>query len=238
MNRLALLLLLLWSAATPALAQTRLELAWPDTDFSRQIVDLHEIRSGGPPKDGIPSIDAPEFERVADASAWIDPLEPVIALAIGEQAKAYPLQILIYHEIVNDEIAGVPVAVTFCPLCNASIVFDRRLHGDVLDFGTTGLLRMSDLVMYDRQARAGGSSLPDGPSSASTPAPGWQGFPPRSSPSTRSASPFRTGRCSAATPAIRGPTGEIPITATTGSTSIRSCSDSRLTAGFRPWSGY
>ena len=70
------------------------------------------------------------------------------------RARAYPLQILMYHEIVNDTLAGVPVAVTFCPLCNASIVFDRRLDGRTLDFGTTGRLRKSDLVMYDHQTES------------------------------------------------------------------------------------
>ena len=72
----------------------------------------------------------------------------------GGEARAYPLQILMFHEIVNDTVAGLPVAVTFCPLCNASIVFDRRIDGAVLDFGTTGKLRKSDLVMYDRRSES------------------------------------------------------------------------------------
>jgi hypothetical protein len=85
--------------------------------------------------------------------------EPVIALILERQdgkelAKAYPLQILIWHEIVNDELVGIPVAVTFCPLCNASMVFDRRLDNKILDFGTTGRLRKSDMVMYDRQTES------------------------------------------------------------------------------------
>ena len=74
----------------------------------------------------------------------------MVGLVIGDDARAYPIRILIWHEIVNDEVGGVPVAVTFCPLCNTSIVFDRRLDGRVLEFGTTGKLRNSDLVMYDR----------------------------------------------------------------------------------------
>jgi len=114
-------------------------------------VDLSEIQSGGPPKDGIPAIDNPKFVDTAGATTWLDPREPVIVVSIGSKARAYPLEILIYHEIVNDELAGVPISVTFCPLCNASIVFDRRVKGRVLDFGTTGRLRKSDLVMYDRQ---------------------------------------------------------------------------------------
>lgn len=108
-----------------------LQALWPATDFSRRTVALDEIISGGPPKDGIPAIDAPGFVDFAKADAWLHPKEPVITLAIGETARAYPLQILMYHEIVNDILAGVPVSVTFCPLCNAAIVFDRRADGGV-----------------------------------------------------------------------------------------------------------
>ncbi len=123
---------------------------WPNTDFSKTSIPLDEIFSGGPPKDGIPSIDQPQFRPVAEIDNLPDQ-EPVIGLVVGGVAKAYPLRILIWHEIVNDSIGGTPVAVTFCPLCNAAVVFDRRLDGRVLDFGTTGMLRYSDLVMYDRQ---------------------------------------------------------------------------------------
>ncbi|GMQ90238.1 MAG: DUF3179 domain-containing protein [Gammaproteobacteria bacterium] len=127
---------------------------WPRTDFSRKTVDLLEISSGGVPKDGIPAIDEPDFVSPADADNWLDAREPVIVVQRGERARAYPLQILIYHEIVNDTFEGLPISVTFCPLCNASLVFDRRVAGDVLDFGTTGKLRKSDLVMYDRQTQS------------------------------------------------------------------------------------
>jgi len=127
--------------------------AWPHTDFGRHTVDLGEIVSGGVGKDQIPAIDDPVFEP-ADATSRLAPEEPVISLAINGKAKAYPLRILIWHEIVNDALAGVPVAVTYCPLCNAAIVFDRRLGERVLDFGTTGKLRHSDLVMYDRQTES------------------------------------------------------------------------------------
>ena len=127
---------------------------WPRTDFSRHTVDFAEIESGGPPRDGIPAIDRPRFVAVRAAREWLKPREPVIVLRIGAEARAYPIQILIYHEIVNDTLAGVPVAVTFCPLCNASMVYDRRAAGTTLDFGTTGKLRYSDLVMYDRQTES------------------------------------------------------------------------------------
>jgi hypothetical protein len=127
---------------------------WPRTDFARRTVDLAEIQSGGPPKDGIPAIDRPRFVSPAAAKAWLKAKEPVIVLRLAGERRAYPLQILMFHEIANDEVAGQPVAVTFCPLCNASIVFDRRVEGQVLDFGTTGRLRKSDLVMYDRQTES------------------------------------------------------------------------------------
>ena len=126
---------------------------WPDTDFAKTSVDFREIKSGGPPKDGIPSIDDPQFKPVAEIDN-LDPREPVIRLVIDGQARAYPLRILTWHEIVNDSLAGVPVAVTYCPLCNAAIVFDRRVGDRVLEFGTTGKLRKSDLVMYDRSTES------------------------------------------------------------------------------------
>ncbi|MGI9319364.1 MAG: DUF3179 domain-containing protein [bacterium] len=141
----------LWSPLSDAQS---FKSAWPNTEFSLTSIDLKEIMSGGPPKDGIPPVDTPQFDTIEGASTWIAPLEPVIAVKVGQVSKAYPLQIMTWHEIVNDEINGVPVSVTFCPLCNASIVFDRRLDQQTLDFGTTGLLRMSDLVMYDRQTES------------------------------------------------------------------------------------
>lgn len=139
-----------WLAAEPSESVP----GWPNTDFSRKSIDLSEVRSGGPPKDGIPSIDSPKFVSLEKAAEWLHAREPVIALTIAGQARAYPLQILMWHEIVNDTLAGVPVVVTFCPLCNASIVFDRRVNKVVLDFGTTGRLRKSDMVMYDRQTES------------------------------------------------------------------------------------
>ena len=149
MRSLAWSVLILVLAVVPAAAQPgHWQLEWPDTDFSRHSVDFDEIIPGGPPKDGIPSIDDPAFVPVAEAA--LPDNEPVIGLVIDGDARAYPLRILIWHEIVNDVVAGVPVAVTYCPLCNTGIVFDRRVGDRVLEFGTTGKLRKSDLVMYDR----------------------------------------------------------------------------------------
>lgn len=126
---------------------------WPRTDFSRHAVPLDEFQSGGPPKDGIPSIDHPIFRSMMEVHELAG-REPVITLKIGEDVRIYPLRVLTWHEIVNDTVGGVPVAVTYCPLCNAAIVFERRLGNRVLDFGTTGKLRHSDLVMYDRQTES------------------------------------------------------------------------------------
>lgn len=121
------------------------------TDFSISSIDFGEILSGGPPKDGIPSIDNPEFISVREVDGWINPNEPVILVDLNNEAKAYPLQILVWHEIVNDNVGGIPVIVTFCPLCNTAIAFSRTVDGKIYDFGTTGRLRFSNLIMYDRQ---------------------------------------------------------------------------------------
>jgi len=114
------------------------------------LVPLIELRSGGPPPDGIPPIDDPKFLPVADVDFLADN-EPVMAVEIDGEARAYPVQILIWHEIVNDTVGGVPVAVTYCPLCNSAIAYDRRVGDRVMSFGTSGLLWNSALVMYDRQ---------------------------------------------------------------------------------------
>jgi hypothetical protein len=123
------------------------------TDFSKRSVSLDEFMAGGPGKDGIPAIDDPRFVAVEQAD-FLQDREPVIELVVEGDARAYPIQILIWHEIVNDVVGGVPVAVTFCPLCNTAIAFDRRVGEQTLAFGTTGNLRNSDLVMYDRQTES------------------------------------------------------------------------------------
>lgn len=124
------------------------------TDFTKRSIAWDEVLSGGPPKDGIPAIDQPTFESVEAAGERLAGQSPVLFFAHGAVTRAYPLDILIWHEIVNDVVDGLPVAVTFCPLCNASIVFDRQVGDRTLDFGTTGKLRKSDLIMYDRQTES------------------------------------------------------------------------------------
>ncbi|MEM9953463.1 MAG: DUF3179 domain-containing protein [Chloroflexota bacterium] len=124
---------------------------WPLTDFCSVSIDFDEVLSGGPPRDGIPAVDNPDMESVEEASEWLNPQSPVISVEIDGDARAYPQAILMWHEIANDEVGGVPVSVTFCPLCNSSIVFDRRFDGQVLTFGVSGLLRNSDMIMFDRE---------------------------------------------------------------------------------------
>lgn len=145
----------LWGARGPASAQgPPFDVSEWKTNFKKSSVSFGEIRSGGPPKDGIPPIDRPKFETVDAAGKWLKPREPVVYFERNGDARAYPMQILIWHEIVNDTVGGVPASVTFCPLCNTSITFDRRLKGRLYDFGTTGKLYKSALVMYDRQTES------------------------------------------------------------------------------------
>ena len=124
------------------------------TNFCKHSVPLDEIISGGPPRDGITPVDNPKFVAVDPPPEYMKADDPVISLEIDGEARAYPLAILIKQEIVNDQVGGVPVTVTYCPLCNSAIVFDRRVNGTVLDFGTTGLLRHSDLIMWDRETQS------------------------------------------------------------------------------------
>jgi hypothetical protein len=119
------------------------------------IVPLDQIVSGGPPPDGIPSIDDPKFISVREADRNLEDAELVLGLNINGDVRAYPLQILVWHEIVNDDVGGVPVAVTYCPLCFTNQVFNRTMNdGQILEFGTSGKLYNSNLVMYDRTTKS------------------------------------------------------------------------------------
>ena len=127
--------------------------ARPAPGLPQPPVNPANIVGGGPPPDGIPAIGQPRFLRAAQVN-FLSASEPVLALQIGADARAYLVQILIWHEIVNDTVGGVPVAVTYCPLCNSAIAYDRRVAGRVLSFGTSGRLYDSNLVMYDRQTQS------------------------------------------------------------------------------------
>ncbi|MCF2903564.1 DUF3179 domain-containing protein [Octadecabacter sp. CECT 8868] len=128
---------------------------WPNTNFDVTSVESWvEILSGGPPRDGIPALDDPSFVDVFDEDRLMD-REPVITLELqGETPRAYPIRYLMWHEIVNDDVRGLPIAVTFCPLCNSGITFDRRVNGQVLTFGVSGKLRNSDMIMFDRETES------------------------------------------------------------------------------------
>ncbi len=121
---------------------------FPKTDFSKRLVKLSDIRSDGAVRDSIPSITGPQFISVAEVSG-IGDLEPVISFKHGEEARAYPLRIMLWHEIVNDMVGGLPVVVTYCALCNSGVIFERQIEGKEAVFGNTGRLRNFDMVMYD-----------------------------------------------------------------------------------------
>ena len=159
------------TAATPTAAKvdlsditrplSRLEAGWVErasqryagTDFSIRKIDLTEIVRVIPP-DAIPAIRSPLFVSLPAGNEWLDDLEPVIALEVNGDARAYPLQILMWHEIVIDSIGEVPMIVTFCPLCNTAITFDRRVNGEPRTFITSGALRRSDLIMLDLETES------------------------------------------------------------------------------------
>ncbi len=127
-------------------------------DLSNATIDVSEIMRGGPPRDGIPSIDDPKFVP-ADRVDYLQDDDIVLGLVRGETARAYPLRVLIWHEIVNETIEGDAVAVTYCPLCGTAMVFDRDINGKVRSFGVSGLLYRSDVLMYDRESESLWSQL-------------------------------------------------------------------------------
>jgi len=138
----------------PKLFQRRVSI--PANANVTALIPLKDIVEGGPGKDGIPSIDAPKFvdATVADQSGVYDPKGLGISLTIGKTTRFYPFQILVWHEIVNDVVDGRPVAVTYCPLCGTGIVYDRTINGQAIEFGVSGKLYQSDLLMYDRKTES------------------------------------------------------------------------------------
>ena len=121
---------------------------------SKHIIPLDKLVSGGPPPDGIPSIDAPKFVSVAEADKFLQNSDQVVGVNIKGDIRTYPLQILVWHEIVNDFIGGSPVAITYCPLCFTNQVFNRTINSQIIEFGTSGKLYNSNLVMYDRTSKS------------------------------------------------------------------------------------
>ncbi|WP_152208118.1 DUF3179 domain-containing protein [Marinobacter changyiensis] len=122
-------------------------------DVSNAIIPLDQILRGGPPRDGIPSINTPKFEDPGEASLW-RPDDLMLTYDDGDASFAYPVGILNWHEIVNHGLDGAPLLITFCPLCGTGMAFDPRVEGRHLSFGVSGLLYNSDLLMYDHQTES------------------------------------------------------------------------------------
>jgi hypothetical protein len=147
-----MLVAVLAALAVPAFAQLPTG-AWR-TDFSKHSIPLAELVSTGANKDGIPPIDAPKFVTPESAAAWLAPDEPVLTVSLNGEDRAYPLQILIWHLLVNDPIGSTPVLVSLSVLCNTAAVYDRRLAGSTYTFGFSGAVRNSNLIVYDRQTES------------------------------------------------------------------------------------
>ncbi len=124
-----------------------------DASFPPPLIDPEKILSGGPPPDGIPPIDEPKFQPASSVD-WLFNVEPILSIEVNGEVRGYPIQIMTWHEIVNDTIAGVPVTISYCPLCNSALAYDRRVGDRIFDFGTSGKLFNSSLVMYDRQTES------------------------------------------------------------------------------------
>lgn len=136
----------------PELTQEDEEMGIKTTkDGVKYLVDPSKIRGGGPPKDGIPSIDNPKFVTVQEADKWIEDNELVMFIEYKGVKRIYPMQIMVWHEIVNDHIAGDAILITWCPLCGSAIAFESKINGEEVEFGTSGKLYNSNLVMYDRK---------------------------------------------------------------------------------------
>lgn len=127
-------------------------------DVSNSRVTASEIRSGGPGRNGIPAIDQPKFVA-PDKASFLGNEDQVLSVTLNGETRAYPLRILVWHEIVNDGIGEARIAVTYCPLCGTGMVFDRNVAGRTVDFGVSGLLYQSDMLMYDRQTESLWSQL-------------------------------------------------------------------------------
>ncbi len=119
-------------------------------DLTHSLIPSSEILQGGPPRDGIPSIERPKFVA-GRAANFMRPADRVIGITVNGESRAYPINILNWHEVVNDQIRGVPVSVTYCPLCGTGLVYQSKVRGKTLKFGVSGLLYNSDVLLYDRQ---------------------------------------------------------------------------------------
>jgi len=127
-------------------------------DLRDSLIPVDQIHLGGPPRDGIPAIDRPRFVE-AGAADFLQPDDRVLGLRIGNQARAYPVSILNWHEVVNDRFGKLPVSVTYCPLCGTGVAFSGRDGNATRTFGVSGLLYNSDVLLYDRETKSLWSQL-------------------------------------------------------------------------------
>ena len=127
-------------------------------DLDDALVPVNDIKKGGPPRDGIPSLDDPKF-IIADDAAYLNSRDRVLGISINDVARAYPIRILNYHEIVNDVVGGTSVVITYCPLCGSGTAFEAAINGRSYEFGVSGLLYNSDVLMYDRETNSLWSQL-------------------------------------------------------------------------------
>jgi len=146
---LAIAVLAALASAEPVEAQVR-----NGFDLSDALIPVREIRAGGPPRDGIPALTDPSRETVDEAERWLVGKDRVLGLVIDGEAVAYPIRILNWHEVVNDVVAGRAVAVTYCPLCGTGVVFDATLARGRVNFGISGLLYNSDVLLFDRRTES------------------------------------------------------------------------------------
>lgn len=154
-----LLLLISILVAIPDAAYVQLLDGFPNGfDISKSLIPKEEILSGGPPKDGIPAIQEPNFETALE-SGWLNDDDLVAGVDYNGIQKAYPIRILVWHEVVNDEIKGIPFLVSYCPLCGSVLVFSRKFGERTLTFGVSGLLYQSDVLFYDHQTESLWSQL-------------------------------------------------------------------------------
>ncbi|HKP13820.1 MAG TPA: DUF3179 domain-containing protein [Blastocatellia bacterium] len=155
----ALALFVSLQSAPPIAAQDRKDNRDPmypewRTNTAKQTINLDDLDSPGVTKDGIPAIDRPQFATNKEARAWLGEREPVVALEVNGVGRAYPMQILVWHEVANDVVGGVPVAITFCSVCHSAIVYDRRVEGRTLSFGVSGFIYGANMVLYDRETES------------------------------------------------------------------------------------
>ncbi len=147
------LLILMGFFLHPVEAQSQRNRIKKGFNLKNAIIPIEYIKDGGPPRDGIPSIDQPKFLAVQEAS-YLRDSDRVIGVLYNRVKKAYPVKILNFHEIVNDQFDDHPVVITFCPLCGSGMAFNAQIAGSAKTFGVSGLLYNSDVLLYDRQTES------------------------------------------------------------------------------------